>query len=142
MIVWGGILQGNPIFSTNTGGRYCAVGISPETPTITITDISLPEGNRGKRKFEFVVTLSSPLKSTVKVKYTTSDGTATVIGNDYLPKSRTAKIHRGDTTAIIKIKVRGDKLVEGNETFRVELSDAIRATISDAEGVGTILNDD
>src|SRR5690606_28240397 len=42
----------------------------------------------------------------------------------------------------ITIAVRGDTLVEANETFRVVLSDAVGATIATATGTGTITNDD
>jgi large repetitive protein len=38
--------------------------------------------------------------------------------------------------------VRGETVVEPNETFFVNLSGAMNATISDAQGSGTITNDD
>ena len=98
----------NPINGTISDSQ-AIVTITNDDPYLTISDVSLPEGNHGKTKFEFVVSLSSPVNSTVKVNYTTSDGTATVAGNDYVPKTRTAKIHRGETTAIIKIKVKAIK---------------------------------
>src|SRR5207244_2019590 len=38
--------------------------------------------------------------------------------------------------------VNGDTIYEANETFTVHLSNAIGATISNADGTGTIINDD
>jgi hypothetical protein len=38
--------------------------------------------------------------------------------------------------------VRGDKKKEANETFFVNLSGAIDGTISDSQGLGTIVNDE
>jgi hypothetical protein len=38
--------------------------------------------------------------------------------------------------------VKGDTTVEANETFKVNLSAAIGAIISDSQGIGTIKNDD
>ena len=41
------------------------------------------------------------------------------------------------------VQVNGDTTVEPNETFNVNLSGATgNATITDAQGVGTIVNDD
>ena len=38
--------------------------------------------------------------------------------------------------------LRGDRTIEGDETFFVNLSRPSNATIADAQGVGTIKNDD
>jgi serralysin len=40
------------------------------------------------------------------------------------------------------VVVRRDKRREPNETFQVNLIGATNATISDRQGIGTILNDD
>ena len=38
--------------------------------------------------------------------------------------------------------VKGDATREANEAFRVNLSSATNATIADAQGTGTVTNDD
>jgi hypothetical protein len=48
----------------------------------------------------------------------------------------------GETSKTITVQVNGDLLDEPNETFLVNLSDAMDATIVDGQGVGTILDDD
>ena len=40
------------------------------------------------------------------------------------------------------MQIRGDTVHEANETFFVNLSAATNATIADAQGLGTITNDD
>src|SRR5437764_12886102 len=47
-----------------------------------------------------------------------------------------------ETTKRIKVWVNGDTTFELSETFTVHLSNAIGATISNADGTGTIVNDD
>jgi serralysin len=48
----------------------------------------------------------------------------------------------GETEKPITVLVNGDRLGESNETFAVNLSAATNATISDGQGVGTILDDE
>ena len=45
------------------------------------------------------------------------------------------------TSKTITMNVAGDTIKETNETFTVNLGGASGATIADAQGVGTILND-
>ena len=40
------------------------------------------------------------------------------------------------------VTVRGDTLLESDETFLVNLSNAVNAAIADNQGTGTIQNDD
>src|SRR2546430_5835405 len=47
-----------------------------------------------------------------------------------------------DTTKTITVLVNGDTKFEADETFTMHLSGATGATISDADGLGTITNDD
>src|SRR5205807_884292 len=48
----------------------------------------------------------------------------------------------GQTSQTLSIAVIGDKGKESDETFFVNLSGAVNATLADAQGQGTILNDD
>ncbi|HEX6100974.1 MAG TPA: Calx-beta domain-containing protein [Thermoanaerobaculia bacterium] len=61
---------------------------------------------------------------------------------DYFSSTNTITFSPGTTTVPIAIPVRGDTAVEPGETFFVNLSGAVGATIADAQGVGTITNDD
>ena len=48
----------------------------------------------------------------------------------------------GETIKTITVSVKGELLTEPNETLFLNLSGAVNATISDAQGLGTIINDD
>ena len=115
------------------------------TPSLTINDVSLPEGNAGTTPFTFTVTLSAASGRSVTVGYTTVNGTATAgtTGSaDYVATSGTLTFSPGTTTRSIAVSVRGNTTVEPNETYRVSLRSASAATIQDNSGQGTILNDD
>jgi len=111
-------------------------------PSLKINDVSKSEGNSTLSSFVFTVTLSAASGKTVSVNFATANGTATTADNDYVAKSGTVYFSPGQTTATITVQVRGGKSREPNETFFVNLSGAIDATVSDGQGLGTIVNDD
>jgi uncharacterized repeat protein (TIGR01451 family) len=110
-------------------------------PGVSINDVSVTEGNSGTTNAVFNVTLSAPSDFTVKVDYATSNGTATA-GTDYVAASGTLTFNAGVTTQTVTVQVNGDNTNEPNETFFVNLSNALNATVTDNQGLGTILNDD
>jgi len=110
-------------------------------PSISISDVTVTEGNTGTVSAAFTVSLSTATSAVVTVDYATADGTATA-GSDYVAAAGTLTFAPGTTTQVVTVTVNGDTLVEGDETFAVSLSNAVGATIADAQGVGTIRNDD
>lgn len=110
-------------------------------PLMRIGDATVSEGNTGTRNASFTVTLSAPSSQPVTVRYLTSDGTAAA-GSDYTASTGTLTFAPGQTTATIAIPVRGDRLAEANEAFSVRLVEPTNASIADAVGVGTILDDE
>jgi Calx-beta domain/FG-GAP-like repeat len=110
--------------------------------TLSISDVTKKEGRKGSTSFTFTVTLSAPSTQTVSVHFATADGTAMISDNDYSSKSGTLTFQPGQTSKTITISVRGDKKVEADETFFVNLSSAQNALLADGQGVGTIVNDD
>ncbi|MFN6441614.1 MAG: Calx-beta domain-containing protein [Nostoc sp. DedSLP01] len=112
-------------------------------PTISISDISINEGNTGATSnANFTITLSNPSSQQVTVNYNTSDGTAQITDSDYNFASGTITFNPGETSKVISIGVIGDNKTEGDETFSVNILGATNATIADSLGVGTIINDD
>ncbi len=62
---------------------------------------------------------------------------------DYTAATGTVTFAPGDDPETVTVQVNGDALVEPNETFDVNLSNATgNAAILDGTGVGTITNDD
>jgi len=110
-------------------------------PTLSINNILLNEGNSGTNPFVFTVTLSAASNQTVTVNYATVNGTATP-PTDYLGISGSLSFAPGETSKTITVLVNGDTTVEPNETFTVNLSGANNAILANAQGTGTIRNDD
>jgi hypothetical protein len=109
---------------------------------VSISDVSVLEGDAGTTNAVFTVTLSAPSAQTVTVVATTADGTATA-PSDYTALPATILTFApGETSKTISVAVNGDTTVEPNETFSVNLTGVINATVSDAQGIGTIINDD
>ncbi|MDB9519100.1 Calx-beta domain-containing protein [Roseofilum reptotaenium CS-1145] len=108
------------------------------TPNLSIADVSVNE-NAGTATF--TVSLDAASAQTITVDYASSDGTA-VAGSDYTSASGTLTFAAGETSKDITVNISDDSLDESNETFSVDLSNASNATISDAQGVGTITDND
>ncbi|TWT18689.1 nuclease [Luteimonas marina] len=109
----------------------------------SISDTSAAEGDSGTTPFFFTISLNQPAgEGGVSVDWATADGSATVADSDYVAASGTATIAEGATSVTISVDVVGDTTTEPDETFLVDLSNAVGAEIADAQGVGTILNDD
>jgi len=117
------------------------IGASPSIPTLSVDDVTVTEGDSGTVAAEFVVNLSEASDQPVTVEYSTANGTATA-GSDYTAQSGTITFAAGETSKIVSVPVIGDTTVESNETFRLNLSNPSNGTIADAQGVGTISNDD
>ncbi|NJM39916.1 MAG: hypothetical protein HC853_03620 [Anaerolineae bacterium] len=111
-------------------------------PTISIGDTSITEGNTGFVEMTFVVTLSKPVPTNVTVTFATANGTAVTLPTDYIPRSGMLSFGVGQTSASITVPVRGETTYEPDETVLVNLSAPVNATLADAQGVGTIVNDD
>lgn len=111
------------------------------TPTLTINNVAVAEGNSGTRAATFTVALSAASVHTVSVNFSTAGGTATA-GQDFVSDAGTLVFPPGSTTQLVTVLVNGDTSIEPDESFVVTLSGATNATIGDADGVGSILNDD
>jgi hypothetical protein len=111
-------------------------------PTISISDVTVAEGNLGVTNATFTVTLSAASGQPVTVIATSADGTASAL-SDYLALvPTTLTFAPGVTTLTVTVSVNGDTMVEPDENFVVNLSAPTNATLLDAQGAGTITNDD
>ena len=114
------------------------VTVEEPLPTLSINDIS---ENEDVGVADFTVMLSSPSSFPVTVNYSTADGTATA-GSDYTATSGTQTFAPGEIDKTISVPIVDDFLYEGDETFSLNLSNSINATISDGQGIGTIVDND
>ena len=112
-----------------------------ELPVLSITDTTAVEGDSGTSDAVFPVSLAPASGREVSVRFTTANGTATS-GSDFSGASGTLTFAPGETSKTVTVRVTGDLLAEGDETFFVDLTDPVAATISDPRGAGTIVDDD
>ncbi len=110
---------------------------------LTINDVTLAEGNSGTTTFAFTVSLSAPAPAGgVTFDIATADGTATA-GSDYVAQNLTGQnIPAGSSAYTFNVAVNGDAVGELAETFFVNITNVVNAIPLDAQGLGTILNDD
>ncbi|HEY8179544.1 MAG TPA: Calx-beta domain-containing protein, partial [Candidatus Limnocylindria bacterium] len=112
-------------------------------PTVSsVATLSVPEGDPGDTPFASVdVTLSAPSGKHVSVDFTTGNGSATA-GSDYDLTAGTLDFSAGQTLATVVVPVHGDAAVEGDETFDVDLSNPVNATLGTDHAVVTIQDND
>lgn len=127
--------------SGNTSEFSPCVTIPIALPSITVSDVSVTEGNVGTASAVLVLSLSELSPQTVTVHYQTSDGTATA-GSDYTGSEGTVPFNPGERTQSLVFPVSGDTFMEPDETFFVNLSNPVNAVLGNAQAMGTIRNDD
>ena len=131
--------------AVDAAGRTHAVllnRVPPINASISIGDASVIEGNFGTRPATFTLMLSAALSQPVTIAYATANGTATA-GSDYQAAAGNVTFAAGETTKTVSVLVNGDRAGEPNETFMLNLSgQPTDVVIADAQGLGTILNDD
>jgi len=137
---------GKPVAPTNYLLNGAPIGGTtppppPPTPSLSITDVSVTEGNSGTTSALFTVNLSAAASGPVTVKYATANGTATA-GSDYTAASGTLTFAAGERSKTINVAVLGDTSFEPDETFALSLSNPTGATIARGTGTGAIKNDD
>jgi hypothetical protein len=104
------------------------------SPTISIGDAFVTEGNSGTRNALVTVSLSAATNKSVSVGYRTQNGSASA-GSDYQAVSGTLTFSRGERTKTIAVPIFGDRAAELDETFAVLLSNPQRAKIADGNGL-------
>lgn len=110
-------------------------------PAMSVSDVTITEGDMGTVTAQFDVTLSVASDAVVTVEFATADGTA-VAGADYQATDGALTFAPGQTVQSISVPVSAEALVELDETFTVHLSNPAGATIADDQGVVAIINDD
>ena len=109
--------------------------VSAEDPTTTA------EGNSGTTTAAVPVRLSQASATAVQVGYASADGTATA-GSDYNAVAGTLTFTPGQLEQTVNVPIRGDNVVEPNETFLLNLTASSTALVGDSQATGTIANDD
>lgn len=142
-VSFGFVASGSKAAPTNYVLNGVAIGgpATPQLPTLSVSDVSVVEGNSGTTNAVFTVTLSAASANAVSVRYATANGTAQA-GSDYTGQSGTLTFSPGQTSRTISVPVFGDTAVEPDETFTLTLTAPTAATLARSMATGTIRNDD
>lgn len=138
-------------YTVGTPASATATITNDDSAALSIDNVAQVETDSGQTAFEFTVTLSEQVDTTVSLEADTADGTATTADSDFAPLddhpiSFAPAAVPGSQTQTVTAQANGDDKVELDEAFDVLLSNLSAGgrdvTISDATGQGTIENDD
>lgn len=124
------------VAAANNGTVYRIVGVPPASLSVADRAVTEIAGVA-----TFTVTLSPAINQTVTVQYATAPGTAAT-GADFTAASGTLTFTPTAGTRTLNVPILDDALDEDNETYTVNLSAPIGATIADGQALGTIFDDD
>jgi hypothetical protein len=133
-----GIVLSDPSSGTIADGSGQATIVNDDAPHLSVTGPHVSEHDGAA-----VFTVSLDGAGTVKVHYTTVDGSA-FAGSDYAATSGTLSFARSDVSKTVSVPVIDDAVNEGDETFTLQLSGASGAatTGNDLSATATIADDD
>jgi hypothetical protein len=110
-------------------------------PGISVSDTGVVEGSSGSTQAAFSITLSEASAFEVFMAYATADLTA-IAGTDYTAAAGGLTFAAGVRQRTISVAVVPDQQAEPDETFRLQISAPVNATLENPIGVATILDDD
>lgn len=111
-------------------------------PTLSISNTAVTEADTTPATALFTVTLSHLSYQNIQVDYATADGSAIAPGDYTTVPSTTLTFIATEQQKTIPITVQGDTIDEFDETFLVNLGNAVNAAIAGPTGIGTILDND
>ncbi|WP_158261382.1 MULTISPECIES: Calx-beta domain-containing protein [Pirellulaceae] len=133
-------LTSSPVGYSQYGslGQYVLTGSIVEASNVllSVADVSVLEGNTAT----IVISLSEPTTDVIQVTVKTLSGTADQ--TDFTSLNQVISIPANSTSYSFQLPTVEDVEVESDETFAVELSNAVNATIDDGLAIVTIQNDD
>jgi Tol biopolymer transport system component len=114
--------------------------LDDDTPSLSISDASVIEGNNGTSRLDFAITLSHPAPTNLSVICFVAAQSATV-NEDYLDNATPVSISRGQMGGTFSVIVNGDTLFEPDETILVRVESS-GVKVKRGIATGTIINDD
>src|SRR5204863_9151117 len=95
-------------------------------PTVSVSDVTVNEGNGGTTTATFTLALSGASAFPVALDYATADGTAAA-GEDYTAAAGTVTFAAGERGKTVSVVVNGDATFEPDEPFFLKRSGAAAA---------------
>ncbi|NEP10260.1 MAG: DUF4114 domain-containing protein [Symploca sp. SIO2C1] len=121
-------------FDTPTGTPH-------QLSQIAINDVTVTEEDDGQGVAEFTISLSQPSNAPIIVDFITGEDTATA-GEDFQSISGSVIFAAGETSQSLVVPLLWDRQHEDDEQFFIQLSNPVNAEIVDAQGIGTIEDND
>ncbi|WP_242662321.1 cellulase family glycosylhydrolase [Teichococcus deserti] len=109
-------------------------------PLLFDWDAAQPATPDDAHALRFTVTLSEAAAEAVLVDYATVAGSADTA--DFAPAHGTLRFEPGETSKVVEVAVTPDMAAEADETLSLVLSNPRGATLAQATGTGTVVNDD
>jgi len=134
----------NAVNGTITKTQGTVTIVDNDDPTVINPFISIEDKlvDEGAGSAVVQICLSSPSNQPVSVLYSTFDGTADD-NVDYVDvNTATATVAAGQTCTDVNISILEDQLDEPNETFFINLSNAVGGVILDPQSTVTIVDND
>jgi uncharacterized delta-60 repeat protein len=113
-------------------------------PSIAVDDVTVTEGDSGTKFANFTVTRTGPIDRAVTFTARTVDGTANSV-EDFSPLNSFFQISASSAltaSTTVSVTVYGDTIIEPDKSFSLLLTSPQNATISRAQGLGTIKDND
>jgi hypothetical protein len=104
----------NAVIADNQG--VGAISNDDPLPDLSISDVTVTEGNSGITQALFLLNLSAPSGRSLTVNFATANNSATA-GSDYVATNGILTITAGTTNRTIAVAVLGDVLNEIDESF-------------------------
>lgn len=133
----------NPVGATIADGLAVGRILDDESDagtSLSVGDVSIVEGDMGRRKLAFTVTLSGPAAGAVSATYATVAGTA--MGADFVGATGSVSLTPTQRSKVVTVLIKGDLAAEPGEDFVLQLSDPVGATLWRGAATGHITNDD
>lgn len=129
---------GNSTVAVTDGSAVGSIFNDDAEPTISVSDATAAEAGG---TLSFTISLSTASGQEVDVDYATTDGAATG-GSDFAAATGTAIIPAGATSTSVDLILTDDTTYEGDEGLTLDLTAPFNASIADAQGAGTVQDDD
>jgi hypothetical protein len=110
-------------------------------PVLSVADARATETSSGNAAAVFAVRLSAASGKPITLDWATADGTAKA-GSDYAALADSLRFEPGEKSKKISVPILDDLLDEADETFRLELSNAVNATPGRTAATGTVRDND
>jgi hypothetical protein len=123
-------------------GQAIGTVLNDDGPTLSVNDVAVTEGNAGTKQLTFTVSLSQVAAVPVTYTIATANGNA-VAGSDYVARTLAGEtIAVGQVSRPFAVTINGDTAAEASELMYVNVTAVTGVSVFDAQGKGTLTNDD